>query len=250
MTHIQEVIPTRIRQNGKVVGKQYAQVISQDNGKVYRGDAFFAAYGNRYARSWGKRTSWGTHGGVDIIPDLPFMLGIKAGYGIEIFAFDGKENSNMQMDYDRSFTQRTKVNLDYNSITLRFKAKVRHCTALTSKTGIKRKIHLCQKEDQYKNSLLETWYFIGRTDMRANSVLADGNTPASDYEHQVIRGRYNYNQIWSKYKKEDVYMVIEQLGTADLASSFKDVLRERPFNTPNESRSDNSFPGLLLPISQ
>jgi hypothetical protein len=98
--------------------------------------------------------------------------------------------------------------------------------------------------------LTETWYFIGRTDMRANSILADGNTPASDYEHQVIRGAYNYNQIWSKYKKEDVYMVIEQLGTADLASSFKDVLRSRPFTTPNESRSDNSFPGLLIPISQ
>lgn len=250
MTHIQKVIPTRIRQNGKVVGKQYSQVISQDNGKVYRGDAFFAAYGNRYARSWGERTSWGTFGGVDITPKLPLMLGVKAGYGIEIFAFDGKENSNMQMDYDRSFTQRTKVNLDYNSITLRFKAKVRHCATITSKTGIKRKIHLCQKEDQYKNSLTETWYFIGRTDMRANSVLADGNTPASDYEHQVIRGTYNYNQIWSKYKKEDVYMVIEQLGTADLASSFKDVLRSRPFTTPNESRSDNSFPGLLIPISQ
>ena len=81
------------------------------------------------------------------------MLGLKASYGIEIFAFDGVENSNMQMDYDRSFTQRTKMNLDYDSITLGFKAKVRNCAAITSKKGIKKKIHLCQAEDQYKNSL-------------------------------------------------------------------------------------------------
>jgi len=249
LTHIQKIIPTRIRENGRVVGKQYAHVISQDKGKVYRGDAFFAAYGNRYARSWGERTSWGTFGGVDVSPKLPFMLGLKAGYGIEIFAFDGVENSNMQMDYDRSFTQRTKMNLDYDSITLGFKAKVRNCAAITSKKGIKKKIHLCQAEDQYKNSLTETWYFIGRTDMRANGILADGNTAASNYEHQVIRGTYNYNEIWSKYKKEDVYLVIEQLGTADLASSFKNVLLEAPFETPNENRSDNSFPGLLIPFS-
>ncbi len=249
MTHIQKIIPTRIRENGKVIGKQYAEVISEDKGTVYRGDAFFAAYGNRYARSWGERTSWGLFGGVDITPKIPLMMGVKAGYGVEMFAFDGTENSSMQMDYDRSFTQRTKVNLNYDSITLRFKAKVRYCSAITSKTGIKRKIHLCQKEDQYKNSLVETWYFIGRTDMRANGVLSDGNSPASDYEHQVIRGTWNYNKIWAKYKKEDVYMVIEQLGTADLASSFKNVLLDSPFTTPNENRSDNSFPGLLIPTS-
>jgi hypothetical protein len=151
------------------------------------------------------------------------------------------------MDYDRFFTQRTKLDLAFDAVTLRFKAQVQNCVSVTSQKSSKTRIHLCEDHDQFLPRIEETWYFIGRTKTRENGILSDSNAKAFDNEHQLIRGRYNYNLIWDKFKGEDVLMVIGQMGTADLSGSYQKVLEGRPLAVPFENRSDNSFPGLIVP---
>lgn len=247
LSHIVKVIPSRMRKDGKVVGKKWATLIKQEKGKVYRGDAFFAAQGNRYFKSWGERSSSYKTASVNLNPSIPYLLGFSAGGAYEMSKYNGHDEGIMHMDYDRYFTQRTKLDLSFDSITLRFKAQVSNCVSIVSPKTTKVRIHLCEEEDQYLPAIEESWYFIGRTNMRANGVLSDGNAKAFDGEYQLIRGRFNYDQVWDKFKGEDVLMVIGQMGPADLSNSFQEVLEDRPHAIPFENRSDNSFPGLIVP---
>jgi hypothetical protein len=248
LQHIQKVISSKIRKDGKAIGKKWATLIRQEKGKVYRGDAFFAAQGNRYFKSWGEKSTTYRSAGIDLSPSIPYLLGMKAGTTYEMAKYNGYDEGIMHMDYDRVFTQRTKLDLSFDSITLRFKAQVKNCVSIVSKNSFKARIHLCEDQDQLLPNVEETWFFIGRTKIRDNGVLADSNAQAFDNEHQLIRGKYNYDLIWSKFKGEDVLMVIGQMGTADLSGSFQKVLEERPLAIPFENRSDNSFPGLIIPV--
>ncbi|MBT7610789.1 MAG: hypothetical protein HN576_13595 [Bacteriovoracaceae bacterium] len=247
LQHMKKIIPSRIRKDGKVIGKKWATLVRQENGKVYRGDAFFAAQGNRYFKSWGEKSTTYRSAGLDLSPSIPYLLGMKAGTTYELAKYNGYDEGVMHMDYDRFFTQRTKLDLSFNAVTLRFRAQVQNCVSITSQKSFKTRIHLCEDQDQLLPRIEETWYFIGRTKTRENGILSDSNAKAFDNEHQLIRGTYNYNLIWDKFKGEDVLMVIGQMGTADLSGSYQKVLEGRPLAVPFENRSDNSFPGLIVP---
>jgi hypothetical protein len=225
-----------------------AQMIpgSEENqGGLNRGYAFMAAKGYRASEAWGKSDSLTESISASLYYDGPpsvFLL--TAGVTKSHSTFTENVNAKMHMMFTRTFTTLTPVKLDYNSITVNFKAHVKRCFVMTD---IKKKVHnyhVCS-DKPHRKSISEKWYFIGESDAQKHGVLTDGVEVGEKANLKVIRGERNFKKIWSMFESEDTKTVIAEMKDFNLGEKFLEYKKNNTLNIGMETSKSSSFPGLL-----
>ncbi|MBK25176.1 MAG: hypothetical protein CME70_14375 [Halobacteriovorax sp.] len=241
--HIRKILSRRPERREEA----YASFVKSTRGQVSRGNAFFAAYGDRSSSVSGEREgeSRTTNMSYGIEGPGPYYIGYSKGHVKEYATFEQKNRADMEAAFDRFYTQRQLTELEFDLLKLKFHAQVRRCVTIVGTKTNAARVHLCEDNDRPKQ-LEEEWYFIGDTRSRDHGIIADGAFPGLTGFTQVIRGRYNYNRMWNKYKEEDIKLVLEEVGeTRGLTYAFKRYLNEDS-KIPYENFVDNSHPGLYV----
>ncbi len=241
--HIRKILSRRPERREEA----YASFVKSTRGQVSRGNAFFAAYGDRSSSVSGEREgeSRTTNMSYGIEGPGPYYIGYSKGHVKEYATFEQKNRADMEAAFDRFYTQRQLTELEFDLLKLKFHAQVRRCVTIVGTQTNSARVHLCEDNDRPKQ-LEEEWYFIGDTRSRDHGIIADGAFPGLTGFTQVIRGRYNYNRMWNKFKEEDIKLVLEEVGeTRGLTYAFKRYLGEDN-KIPYENFVDNSHPGLYV----
>ncbi len=250
MTHIQELLKSKEADTTQAPGLMILnpKYKGDDQGRINRGNAFFAAYGDRSSLSKGTRKSkvHSLNYSLGIEMPGPYYFGHTLGISQQYDRFQVENNTQMKAAFNRAYTLREVVNLQYNQLILSFNAKIRYCIAIFSKKGRPKQYHLCEKVDRLKR-MVESWFFLGNTNANEHGLIADGNRPGENNRGQIIRGQYNFNRLWKAFEKDDTLTIIEETGQVDLKDAFQLYIQNRPSNLPYENYIDNSFPGLFIP---
>lgn len=244
VTHIRKILS---RKPG-APKEAYASFVESTRGQVSRGNAFFAAYGDRSSTVTGEREgeSRTTNMSYGIEGPGPYYIGYSKGHVKEYATFEQKNRADMEAAFDRFYTQRSLSELEFDLLKLKFYAQVRRCVTIVGKVTNSARVHLCEDTDRPKQ-LEEEWYFIGDTRSRDHGMIADGAFPGLTGFTQVIRGRYNYNRMWNKYKEEDIKLVLQEVGESrGMTYAFKRYLKESKAGSHYENFIDNSHPGLYI----
>lgn len=245
ITHINELLSTQ-KQGEKTYG--VARFVSKDLGNIYRGEGYFATWGDRYWSGTGDTVSTTRKIGADsMIGPPPFLVSLSGGISKAWESFSTTQEGKMQAAFDRNFTQRTKVNLDYNKLELEFLANVTNCFVASSLRGERRMLHICEEKPRLKK-MSEEWYFIGPSVDKNHGILADNQTLKDQELSQIIRGRANYNRLWGNFRKEDVSLVMTQIKDQVVSDSFIEARGNGIEENPFEHYSDNAFPGAFTPF--
>ncbi len=245
ITHINELLSTQ-KQADKTYG--VARFVSKDLGNIYRGEGYFATWGDRYWSGTGDTVSTTRKIGAEsMIGPPPFLVSLSGGISKAWESFSTTQEGKMQAAFDRNFTQRTKVNLDYNKLELEFLANVTNCFVASSLTGERRMLHICEERPRLKK-MSEEWYFIGPSVEKNHGILADNQTLKDQELSQIIRGRANYNRLWGNFRKEDVSLVMTQIKDQVVSDSFIEARGSGTEENPFEHYSDNAFPGAFTPF--
>jgi hypothetical protein len=224
-----------------------AKFITDDKGDIQKGEAFFAAYGDRSSVNLGDRTSelHATQVSYGLEGPAPYYIGLNQSTTWSYEMYQMKNNAKMYAAFKRDYISR-KIDLIYNSLTLQMSAYVKHCVALIPKRGSPVQLHLCRDKAPLQK-LQETWFFIGDSSADQSSIISDGNRPSDGFQSQLIRGQFNYNRLWSRYEKENVLLVMKQINKVDPSDAFHSYLDRYKGDIPYQNYVDNSFPGLFIP---
>lgn len=244
VTHIRKILS----QKSDRPNEAFATYVDSDRGQVSRGNAFFAAYGDRSSAVTGEREAEQKHTSVSygIEGPGPYYFGFSQGYSKEYATFEQQNQADMEAAFDRYYTQRKLTELEFDRLQLKFYAQVRRCVTIVGSKTTDARVHLCEDNDRPKE-LEEEWYFIGDVRSQSHGMIADGSFPGLTGFTQVIRGRYNYNRIWDRYKNEDIKLVLEEVGDSrGLTYAFKRYLKQTEGGVPYENFVDNSHPGLYI----
>lgn len=245
ITHINQILSTQ-KQNDKEYG--VARFRSKDLGNIYRGEGYFATWGDRYWSGTGDTVSTTRKIGAEsMIGPPPFLVSLSGGISKAWESFSTTQEGKMQAAFDRNFTQRTKVNLDYNKLELEFLANVTNCFVASTLVGQKKMLHICEEKPRLKK-MSEEWYFIGPSVEKNHGILADNQTLKDQELSQIIRGRTNYNRLWGNFRKEDVSLVMTQIKDQVVSDSFIEARGKGVEENPFDHYSDNAFPGAFTPF--
>ncbi|MCF8060324.1 MAG: hypothetical protein K9K67_13565 [Bacteriovoracaceae bacterium] len=223
---------------------------SDEEGKIHRGNAYFAAYGDRSSINWGERESESTENALSYGLEGPSMLfvGTSERHSRVEETYKVKNTAEMRAAFNRNYTSRDVIDLTYNSLTLEFTVKKKDCITLRSKKNMPRAYNFCRKESRMKR-VEETWFFIGDTNMESHGIISDGNLKGDSNRNQVIRGQQNFNILWDEYETKDTLLVVRELGTISVGDAFDKYINKEKGLIPFENRYDHSFPGMMLPYS-
>lgn len=226
-----------------------ARFKKDEEGKIQRGNAFFAAYGDRSSINWGERKAQGT--------ERSFAYGSEA-VGLSMLFVGGSESytsseekyrvvntAEMKAAFNRNYTSRDIIDLTYNSVTLGITIEKRDCITLTSKRAIPLAYQVCRNQPR-KTSLEETWFLISDTNMEKHGIISDGNLVGDKNRSQVIRGQHNFNILWDQFEGNDTYLIVKEIGGKTEGDAYEKYL-SRDTTFPFESQYDHSFPGMILP---
>ncbi len=223
---------------------------NDDTGKIRRGNAYFAAYGDRSSINWGERESESLERSFSYGLEGPSMLfvGSSERHSRSEEVYTVKNTAEMRAAFNRNYTSRDVIELTYNSITLRFTVRKRDCITLRSKTNVPLAYNFCRQQAQMKE-VEESWFFIGDTNMQSHGIISDGNLKGDPNRNQVIRGQQNFNMLWDQYETDDALLVVREIGTISVGDAFDKYISRDKGLIPFENRYDHSFPGVLLPYS-
>lgn len=242
------------RETAEVEGMEFSYITprykSDDNGKIKRGNAYFAAYGDRSSINWGERESESMERSLSYGLEGPSMIfvGSSERHSRSEETFRVKNTAEMRAAFNRNYTSRDVIDLTYNSITLNFTVRKRDCITLRSKTNVPLSYNFCRKDAQMKR-VEETWFFIGDTNMENHGIISDGNLKGDPNRNQVIRGQQNFNLLWDQYETDDALLVVREIGTISVGDAFDKYISREKGLIPFENRYDHSFPGVILPFS-
>lgn len=243
VTHIRKILS---RKSGNKA-EAFASFVDSERGQVSRGNAFFAAYGDRASSVTGERQSESTTTNMNygIEGPGPYYFGYSKGHTKEYATFEQKNSADMEAAFDRFYTQRQLSELLFDQLTLKFYAQVRRCVTVVGIRSNTTRVHLCEDQDRPKQ-ISEDWFFIGDTRSQDHGIIADGSFAGITGFTQVIRGKYNYNRMWNKYKTQDIKQVLEEIGDSrGMSYAFERYLSEDQ-KMPYENFVDNSHPGLYI----
>lgn len=252
MSFVEELLGKR--ETAEVEGMEFTYITprykSDDNGKISRGNAYFAAYGDRSSINWGERQSESTERTLSYGLEGPSMIfiGSSERHSRSEETFRVKNTAEMRAAFNRNYTSRDVIDLTYNSITLNFTVRKRDCITLRSKTNVPLAYNFCRQDAQMKR-VEETWFFIGDTNMEKHGVISDGNLKGDPNRNQVIRGQQNFNILWDQYESDDALLVVREIGTISVGDAFDKYISREKGLIPFENRYDHSFPGVILPYS-
>lgn len=243
VTHIRKILSRKSENKSEA----FASFVDSERGQVSRGNAFFAAYGDRASSVTGERQSESrtTNMSYGIEGPGPYYIGYSKGHTKEYATFEQKNSADMEAAFDRFYTQRQLSELNFDQLTLKFYAQVRRCVTVVGTRTQSARIHLCEDQDRPKQ-IEEDWFFIGDTRSRDHGIIADGSFAGITGFTQVIRGKFNYNRMWNKYKTQDIAQVLEEVGDhRGMSYAFERYLTEDS-KMPYENFVDNSHPGLYV----
>ena len=223
---------------------------SDEEGKIHRGNAFFAAYGDRSSINWGERKAESIENSLSYGLEGPSMLFVGSSERRSRVeeTYKVKNTAEMRAAFNRNYTQRDVIDLTYNSLTLEFTVKKRDCVTLRSKTRVALAYNFCRNDSTMKR-VEETWFFIGDTNLESHGIISDGNLKGDSNRNQVIRGQQNFNIVWDDYESKDTLLVVRELGTITVGDAFEKYISREKGLIPFENRYDQSFPGMMLPYS-
>ncbi|MFT6069103.1 MAG: hypothetical protein ACJAT2_000420 [Bacteriovoracaceae bacterium] len=243
VTHIRRILSRKVENQNEA----FASFVDSERGQVSRGNAFFAAYGDRASSVTGERQSEArtTNLSYGIEGPGPYYFGYSRGHVKEYATFEQKNSADMEAAFDRFYTQRQLSELIFDQLTLKFYAQVRRCVTVVGTQSKATRIHLCEEQDRPKQ-IEEDWFFIGDTRSQDHGIIADGAFAGVTGFTQVIRGKFNYNRMWNKYKTDDIKQVLEEVGDhRGMSYAFERFLGEDS-SMPYENFVDNSHPGLYI----
>lgn len=252
MSFVEEIVGHR---NSKIYDEQEytyykTRFVKDQTGKIRRGNAYFAAYGDRSSINWGERESEAKERTMAYGLEGPTMLFVStresSTHSEETFTV--KNTAEMRAAFNRYYTSRDLIDLTYNEVTLEFSARMRDCATIRSKTKRPFVYNLCRDQSRLKR-LQETWFFIGDTSSQEHGIISDGNMKGDDNRMQVIRGKQNFNLLWDKYESNDALLVVEELGTITVGDAFTKYINREKGLIPFENKFDHSFPGMILPVT-
>ncbi len=252
MSFVEEIVGQKKEKTYEEQNYRYFQTrfVKDMTGKIRRGNAYFAAYGDRSSINWGERESQATERSMSYGLEGPTMLFVSTResrtHAQETFSV--KNTAEMRAAFNRFYTSRDLIDLTYNEVTLEFSARVRDCVTVRSKKKLPHVYSFCRKKDRLKR-LQETWFFIGDTSSQEHGIIADGNIIGDDNRMQVIRGKQNFNLLWQKYETNDALLVVEELGTITVGDAFTKYINREKGLIPFENKFDHSFPGMILPTT-
>ena len=225
-----------------------AKFIKDNIGKINRGNAFFAAYGDRSSTNMGSRDSRSIEStySYDLLWPGPFYLGFSHGISQSHETYTMKNTASMKAAFNRNYTSLDLEKMQYNELILGFAAKVKNCVTIMSKKALPVQFQFCQKEARLKR-FKETWYFIGDTDAKKHGIIADGTRPGETQHSQLIRGKSNFERLWKILEKKDTLLIVQEMGEVDLTDAFQNYINGREDSLPYDSFVDNSFPGMIVP---
>ena len=252
MSFVEEIIGNKLSEehDGHQFDYYQARFIQDEEGKIRRGNAYFAAYGDRSSIDWGERQSKSIQHSYSYGLEGPSMLfiGTSESHTSAQETYQVKNTAEMRAAFNRYYTSRDLIDLTYNSVTLEFPARMKDCITIRSKTGKKNLYNYCRKDSRIKR-MQETWFFIGDTNTQNHGVLSDGNIVGDSNRQQVIRGKQNFNLLWDAYETEDALLVVEELGTVTVGDAFTKYINREKGLIPFENKYDHSFPGMMIPVS-
>jgi len=227
-----------------------ARFIKDEMGKINRGNAFFAAFGDRSSVSWGERESDATERSISygLMGMSSVFMGLQQGHTRTEEVFKVSNRTLMRAAFDRNYSSRDVIKLDYNSLNLRFTARVVDCITLRSKKSIPLSYSFCRNDAKTK-SVAEKWFLISDNSAGNNGMISDGNVMGDNNRQQVIRGQQNFNFLWSDLKADDTVLVVREIGTISVGDAFEKYIHKEENLLPFESKFDRSFPGMLVPFS-
>ncbi|MCR9205220.1 MAG: hypothetical protein NXH75_11615, partial [Halobacteriovoraceae bacterium] len=222
-----------------------------EEGKIRRGNAFFAAYGDRSSINWGERKATGLERsysyGSEAVGLSMLFVGASESYTSSEEKFRVVNTAEMKAAFNRNYTSRDVIDLTYNSLTLGVTVEKRDCVTITSKKKIPLAYQICRNSSR-KSPLQETWFLISDTNMEKHGIISDGNLPGDKNRSQVIRGQQNFNILWDKFESNDTYLLVKEVGTRTAGDAYQKYLT-RDNILPFESQYDHSFPGMIIPAT-
>lgn len=228
-----------------------ARFKKDEEGRIRRGNAFFAAYGDRSSINWGERTSESfsrTYAyGMETVGLKMLFVGAQENYTKEDVKYRMVNTAEMKAAFNRNYTSRDVIDLTYNSLTLGLSVEKRDCITITSKKKIPLAYQICRNESR-KSPMEETWFLISDTNMEKHGIISDGNLPGDQNRSQVIRGQQNFNILWDRFESNDTYLIVKEIGSRDAGDAYQKYLN-RENHIPFESQYDHSFPGMIVPAT-
>jgi hypothetical protein len=227
-----------------------AKFINDDQGKIRRGNAFFAAYGDRSSVTIGEQdtVSYSTNMSYGFEGPTMAFLGFSQRKSISQEVFKVKNTTQMKAAFNRNYTSRDLLDLTFERLTLEVPVKSRGCITVESLQNIPLTYQICNERARLQR-LKETWFFVGDTNAIKHGVISDGNLPGDTNQNQVIRGQQRFNQLWNDMEKQDTLLVIKELGTMNAGDAFESYIKTENQMLPYESSYDHAFPGMIIPYT-
>jgi hypothetical protein len=228
-------------ENNELIGDySKAKYVSSMPSKISRSKAFAVREGERYYDGQGARNATSFSAGLN-----PFYMGVFATASKSYEMYKVKDEGHMQVAFGGNSAQMTLPELSVDNLKLSFNANVNEC-AIIRRVDDKKLIHLCFEEPAI-TSITEEWFFISESADTNNTALSNGQT-ANDFRfRQVIRGKTNFNNLWSNIEREAILLVVKDMEKVELSNIFKKYQVQDVTGLPFESYNDNSFPGLFTP---
>lgn len=250
LTHVQEILSKGREQTHSGGMNKYgkAVLVAQERGSISLGMGFYAADGKRAWDADGTQDVTSIHGGVDLFLHAPppLLMAFNAGVSQAHEMVSQKVESDMQVVFDRNYRQLGKPDLEYNKIELEMTANIRRCVSVTNTQGVKRALHICEEEDRL-TKLREQWFFIAEKNPQSLSTITDPLRPGDTTHTQLIRGQQQFNQLWDKYKSEDVAVLIKSIPGKEIRRPlihYKTAEHDGGFF---RAYIDQNFPGIVTP---
>ena len=253
MSFVEEILGKKYKTSYSEREYSYFRPIFKEDeeGRIKRGNAFFAAYGDRSSVNWGKTNaeiySRSYSYGMEMHGLRMLFVSAQEGYTLEEQRFKTVNTAEMKAAFNRNYTSRDVVDLGFNSLTLGMNVLQKDCITITSKKEVPIAYQLCRDKAQ-KKQLNETWFLISDTNVEYHGIISDGNLPGDNNRNQIIRGQENFNMLWDRFETNDTYLIVKEIGEKFEGDAFQKYIN-RDNGMPFESNFDHSFPGMTIPVS-
>lgn len=250
LNHVQQILSKgrELTQDGGLNKYGKAVLVEQERGNISLGMGFYAADGLRSWEAEGTQDVTSIHGGVDLFLHAPppLLMAFNAGVSQAHEMVSQKVQSDMQVVFDRNYRQLGKPDLEYNKIELEMTANIRRCFSATNSKGVKRALHICEKDDRL-TKLREQWFFIAEKNPQSLSTITDPLRPGDTTHTQLIRGQQQFNQLWDKYKSEDVAVLIKSIPGKKIRRPLVHYKTAEHDGGFFRAYIDQNFPGIVTP---
>ncbi len=216
--------------------------LSQARGDIFRGTGFFAAFGDRSSEGTGERTSSGTDSHIGFELTIPFVTSVGMGGENSHSVYRAIDKATMLSSFERQYTQKSDIELEYNRITLEFLARMRRCVSVEARTA-KKIIMICEDQDRLAR-IQENWYFVGDTRLNKLGVITNATLPDDLNMAQILRGEASFKNIWGEFREEDRALVLEKLEGASQGILHAPLTEEL---VHKENIIGVGFPGAVIP---